>query len=156
ELKWSLEGSSQAGVPVPVAIRRRWRERAAWAAVAVLAIAAMGLAVGYLRRAPVPPPAVRFTIDPPQNHSFDYVVGVTLSPDAQQFVFVAQDPSQTNSLWVRSLDSALPRQLEGTENVSQAPVWSNDGKSIIFVAGTKLKRVTPEGGPVENLCDVPG
>src|SRR5207302_1451001 len=142
-----LEGSSQAGVPVPVAIRRRWRERAAWASVAVLALATVSLAVGYLRRAPVPPPAVRFTIDPPQNYSFGYVVGVTLSPDAQQLAFVAQNASQVNSLWVRSLNSALPRLLEGTENVTQAPLWSYDGKSILFVAGTKLQRVTPDGGP---------
>ena len=69
ELKWILEGSSQAGVPVPVAIRRRWRERAAWASVAVLALAAVSLAVGYLRRGasagrafhyrPAPEPFVR-------------------------------------------------------------------------------------------------
>src|SRR5438093_13639834 len=65
ELKWILEGSSQAGVPVPVAIRRRWRERAAWISVVVLALAAAGLTIGYLRRTPLPPQSVRFTITPP-------------------------------------------------------------------------------------------
>src|SRR5438067_7600387 len=81
ELKWILEGSSQAGVPVPVALRRRWRERAAWTAVAILALAAVMATAGYLRRAPVPPPAVRFTIEPRRNYSFDYVTASALPPD---------------------------------------------------------------------------
>src|SRR5207253_3896707 len=121
--------------------------------VAVLAIAAVSLAVGYLRRAPVPPPAVRFTIDPPQNYSFDYVVPIVLSPDAQQLAFVALDSSRQSWIWVRPLNSAQPRRLEGTENTGY-PTWPTDGNAIIFVPGTKLKRVTPCGVPVETLCDV--
>jgi serine/threonine protein kinase len=155
ELKWILEGSSQAGVPVPVAIRRRWRERAAWAAVAVLALAAVALGIGYLRRAPVSPPAVRFNIEPPPGNSFEYTTPISVSPDAQQIAFVAQDSSRVNWIWVRPLNSAVARRLEGTANIVYGPRWSADGRAIVFHSGTKLKRVSPEGGPVETLCDLP-
>src|SRR5258706_5838607 len=40
QLQWIAEGGSQAGVPAPVAARRKSRERLAWA-VAAVAIAAV-------------------------------------------------------------------------------------------------------------------
>jgi len=56
ELRWILEGSSQAGVPAPVSARRKTRERVAWlvAGVALAAALAFGL-MPILRPAHRPP-----------------------------------------------------------------------------------------------------
>src|ERR1700688_915551 len=52
-LKWIAEGGSQAGVPAPVASKRKLWRRLAWGAAAIaIAIAAMATSVLYFRRAP--------------------------------------------------------------------------------------------------------
>ena len=53
QLQWIAEGGSQAGLPAPVAARRKSRERLAWAVAAAAIAAAALLGAGYLRRAPV-------------------------------------------------------------------------------------------------------
>jgi serine/threonine protein kinase len=52
QLQWIAEGGSQAGLPAPVAHRRKSREKLAWALAAAAGVAALVFAIGYLRRAP--------------------------------------------------------------------------------------------------------
>src|SRR6266849_3251796 len=52
QLEWITEGGSQAGVPAPVAARRRSREKIAWTLVALLTVAAVALGIGFLKREP--------------------------------------------------------------------------------------------------------
>ncbi|HZI66856.1 MAG TPA: serine/threonine-protein kinase, partial [Thermoanaerobaculia bacterium] len=110
QLEWIAEGGSQAGLPTPVVARRKSRERLGWIAAAVLALAAAGLGVAYLRRgSPSPPRVVRSTILPPEKTVFRFVgVGagpVAVSPNGLALAFVATDAAERSVLWVRPLDS---------------------------------------------------
>jgi len=55
QLQWILEGGSQAGIPAPVAARRRQRESLAWAIAAVAAGAVLGLGAWRVAHRPAPP-----------------------------------------------------------------------------------------------------
>src|SRR5688572_5976037 len=120
QLEWIAEGGSQAGLPTPVVARRKSRERLGWIAAAVLALAAAGLGVAYLRRgSPSPPRVVRSTILPPEKTVFRFVgVGagpVAVSPNGLALAFVATDAAERSVLWVRPLDSLIARALPGTD-----------------------------------------
>ncbi|HET7747162.1 MAG TPA: protein kinase [Vicinamibacteria bacterium] len=152
ELQWIQEGGSRAGVPAAVVIRRKARERIAWAAFAVALLAAVGLGIGYVRRAPRPPQMVAFGIALPETLS--QVGPPAVSPDGRVIVFDAVDQAGRSQIWVRSLDSVELRALPGTEGGAR-PFWSPDGKFVAFIAGGKLKKVDIGGGPAQTLADTP-
>jgi len=152
ELQWILEGGSQAGLPAPVSARRRHRERAAWVAFAVAALAAVLLAFGFVRRAPLPAPIVRFQIAAPEG--FTFIGTPALSPDGRMIAFDGRGASGDVMVWIRSLDALAPRALAGTEGATR-PFWSPDSRFLGFVAGGKLKKVDVTGGPPQTLADTP-
>jgi len=150
ELKWVAEGGSQAGVPAPIVARRKSRERLAWALFAVAALAAAALAIGYVRRAPVPARTFRSSILLPEKMS---IACPTLSPDGSRLAFLAgESGGSKHLLWVRPLAALSAQPLPGTEN-AQLPFWSPDGRSIAFFADKKLKRIDIVGGPALTVCD---
>src|SRR5712692_8338432 len=153
QLQWIAEGGSQAGAPVPVAARRKKRERLAWTAAAVLAIAALLLAIGYIQRAPAPPRVLRATLLAPEKRSFE-PFSFALSPDGTKLAFVASNAEQGAQLWVRLLSSPSAGPLAGTEDAS-FPFWSPDSRYIGFFAGGKLKILEASGGAVLALADAP-
>jgi serine/threonine protein kinase/Tol biopolymer transport system component len=132
------EGATIRGKP------KMWRWLP-WAAVVVFAIAA-GLAVWSGLRY-FPASEVRFEISTPPTTD---PVSIAVSNDGQQIVFVATFEGQPR-LWLRSLDSAVPRPLSGTEN-AMFPFWSPDNRSIGFFADYKLKRIDTVSGAVETLA----
>ena len=75
-----------------------------------------------------------------------------ISPDGQQLVFAASEPSGKPWLWVRRLDSLTTRKLEGTEDAS-GPFWSQDSRSIGFNSGGLLKKIAVSGGPPQTLTE---
>jgi Tol biopolymer transport system component len=151
ELSWIAQGGSKVGLPALVSGRRRVRESLAWGACAVAALAAVGFAVAWARRAPEPPPVVRFplTLPPALQNASPPVV----SPDGRNIVFAADTGGQ-RTIWLRSMDTIEPRSLAGTEGV-QRPFWSPDSRFVAFVAGSKLKTVDIAGGPPQVICDAP-
>ena len=152
QLRWVAEGGSQAGVPAPVAARRRSRERLAWAANAVTA-AAVAATLLLLRPHSEPPRVIRSFINAPEKTEFDFEAGaMALSPDGCRIAFVAKNPEGKDLLWVRSLDALAAQPLSGTEGTSY-PFWSPNGASLGFFADGKLKRVDASGGAPETLCD---
>ncbi len=154
-LAWIAEGGSQAGIPAPVSARRRWRERALWASVGLLALAAAGLGAAYWRSRPAPPPVVRSSILLPENASVAVVgpntMAPALSPDGRRLAFVAIGRQQ-RQLWVRSLDGLSAQPLTGTEGAS-FPFWSPDSRFLGFFADGRLKKIDASGGPAQTLCD---
>ncbi|MFN8179011.1 MAG: protein kinase [bacterium] len=153
QLRWIAEGGSQAGVPAPVAHRRRTRERTAWSAAAVLAVACAALsATLFLRPAP-PSSTIRFRIAaPPGATSID---GPKISPDGKSLAFSAVDSTGRAMLWLQPLSSLTAAPVAGTEGALR-PWWSADGRYLGYIAQGKLRKVAVSGGPPQTICDAGG
>jgi eukaryotic-like serine/threonine-protein kinase len=152
QLQWVAEGGSQAGVPAPVAARRKSRERLAWSVAAVGLLAAAGLAFGFVRRAPTPPRAVRFEVGAPEG-----VIAVDaprVSPDGRYLAFNATDSEGKTRIWVRPMNAIAAQPLNGTDGTGR-PFWSPDSRFLGFMAEGKLKKIEVTGGPAQKICDAP-
>jgi Tol biopolymer transport system component len=158
QLQWITEGGSQAGVPAPVAHRRKSRERLAWAiAAAALALAAVLTGV-VARTGRKPERLVRSSLPPPEGTNFwldsNGPGPVVVSPDGRQIAFTAADAAGKVNLYVRSLDAGAARALSGAEG-AQYPFWSPDGRSLGFFVPGKLKTIDVAGGSPMTLCGAP-
>jgi Tol biopolymer transport system component len=78
---------------------------------------------------------------------------VSISPDGRSIAVVTSIDG-TNMLWIRSIDSAEGRALPGTDWTVGNPFWSPDGRSIVFQAAGKLKRVDLADGAIRELADL--
>jgi Tol biopolymer transport system component/predicted Ser/Thr protein kinase len=152
QLRWIQEGGSVAGVPAPVAARRRGRERIAWALSGVAALAAIAFAVGFVGRAPEPAEPVKFQVMPAADMAS--VGSPRISPDGRHLAFSVTDSTGNTLLWVRSLDALNARSLSGTDGAGR-PFWSPDSRFLAFFSGGKLKKVDVGGAPPQTICDAP-
>jgi serine/threonine protein kinase len=159
QLQWIAEGGSQAGVPAPVAARRRGREKIWMAATALLAVAAGVLGFLLFQRSRHPIRVIRSSVTPPDGAVFWLDSATpgppTLSPDGRRLVFSARGTDGKIRLHVRALDAIEATALPGTED-SQYPFWSPDSRSIGFFSGSKMKAVEAEGGPPVTLSSTEG
>jgi Tol biopolymer transport system component len=157
QLKWIAEGGSQAGVPVPVATRRKNRERLAWSLLCGFAILAVASALWtYIHpRASVAGPVLAF-VPPPRDTrflAFGFGSGpAVVSPDETKLAFTAIDQNGSIKLWTRSLKADDATAVPGTDGAA-APFWSPDSRSLGFFAGGKLKTVELTGGNLQVLAD---
>ena len=152
QLRWIAEGGSQAGVPAPVAARRRHSQSLAWVVAAVCLLAAIALGAAWMARAPKAALPLQASILPPKDSSFT-PFSFAISPDGRKLAFVARNPAGTGDvLWVRPLDSTVAQPLAGTEEAA-FPFWSPDSRSIGFFAGRWLKRIDAGGGPAITLAE---
>ncbi len=152
QLQWIAEGGSQAGVPMPVAARRKSRERLAWAVAAAALIAAAALGFGFARRAPAKPRMARFEIGTPEG-----IIGIDaprISPDGRYLAFNATDTEGKTRIWIRALNALTAQPLTGTEGTGR-PFWSPDSRFLGFMAEGKLKKIEVTGGPAQKICDAP-
>ncbi|HEV8119213.1 MAG TPA: protein kinase, partial [Thermoanaerobaculia bacterium] len=150
QLQWIAEGGSQAGVPMPVAARRKCRERLAWGVAAAAIVAAGLLAAGYVRRAPVKASPIRFEIPTPEGVAL--IDSPRISPDGKILAFNASDPAGKSRIWVRPLSALVAQPLAGTEGATR-PFWSPDSRFLGFFAEGKLKKIDVSGGPPQKICD---
>ncbi|HYB52567.1 MAG TPA: protein kinase, partial [Thermoanaerobaculia bacterium] len=144
QLQWIAEGGSQAGLPAPIIARRKNREKLAWAVAAAALLAAAGLGVGFLRRAPAPRRMVRFEI--PTLEGLTTVDTPRISPDGRFIAFNATETTGRSRIYVRALNAIAPRPLEGTDGTTR-PFWSPDSRFLGFFADGKLKKIEVTGGP---------
>ena len=152
QLEWIAEGGSQAGVPAPVAARRKSREKLAWGVAAALFLAAAALGYGFLRRAPKPLRVVRFDVaNPPTVTTID---APKISPDGRMLAFNATDSGGKTQIWLRPLNALTAQPLPGTEG-TRRPFWSPDSRHLAFIADGKLKKIDVTGGPPTKICDAP-
>jgi Tol biopolymer transport system component len=159
QLKWIAEGGSQAGAPVPVATRRKSREKLAWSLMCGFAILAAAFAVwayGHPRGSDAGP--VLAFISPPRDTrflAFGFGSGpAAVSPDETKLAFTVIDQSGSIKLWTRSLKANDAIAVPETEGAA-SPFWSADGRSLGFFAGGKLKTVELKGGNLQTLTDSP-
>ena len=145
--------SEPAGRPAEQTVPR---SRVVWfgALAAVLAVVASTFAwLAFDRpRSAGPAQTVRFAIEPPQGLEFpvDFPNAV-FSPDGSSLLFVLSR-GQQRFLAMRSLGSAEPTKIAGTEDASR-PFFSPDGRWVAFTAHRQLKRVPVEGGTPLVICD---
>ncbi len=148
ELRWVRE--NPAAPPAPAAPPEPNRRRIPLVASLALGAAIGALLFGPFRSRPQPAslPSLRFEIAtaPTDDPS------VALSADGTLIAFVA-NRERIPMLWVRGLDSAESRVLEGTEGASY-PFWSPDGRTLGFFADDKLKRIDAAGGKPLVITDV--
>src|SRR5580704_2544240 len=147
QLKWIAEGGSQAGVPAPVAARRKLSQNAAWSVAAMLAIALAAVSFLHFREKPLAPAApVRFQIPAPENTALGPIFN--LSPDGRKLAFYS-----SGRLWVHFLESGESRDLTDAEG---SPFWSPDSRFIGYPFDNKLKKIEATGGPAQTVADLPG
>jgi Tol biopolymer transport system component len=157
QLKWIAEGGSQAGVPTPVAARRKNREKLAWTLVGGLAILAAAIA-DWTFSHPHPSAAgpVLAFIPPPRDTrflAFGFGSGpAVVSPDETKLAFTAMDKNGLIKLWTRSLKANDATAIPGTEG-AESPFWSPDSRSLGFFAAGKLKTVELNAGNPQTLTD---
>jgi serine/threonine protein kinase/Tol biopolymer transport system component len=141
----------QAGAPeaTPGSVTKLWP-----AIASLLALVVLGLGYFVFRPRSAPPAKItRFEIPPVPNANLTNIL--TLSPDGQKLAFVA-NVSGVNQIWVRSMDSTVPRPLAGTELVVGIPFWSADSRYVVFSVQGKLEKIEASGGPAQVLCAIPG
>ncbi|HXI02022.1 MAG TPA: hypothetical protein VNI57_02490, partial [Candidatus Saccharimonadales bacterium] len=109
------------------------------------------LALTVVFRPAAMPPVVVSSITAPEGTSFDPTpIALAISPDGRQIAFAARGAGGSN-LWVRPLDAATPRLLQGTED-PDCPFWSPDSRSIGVFAGGHLKTIEVATGQEEVLA----
>jgi len=127
--------------------------------LAMLAIIVIVAGVAAWRWPRVPPAKM----EEPIEFQFGAPLGYALlapsapSPDGRSIAFVARDEKRTSAIFLRSLETATSRRLDGTEGVNNPPTWSPDGESIAFFVGGTWKRMRIDGGPALTIAaNVPG
>ena len=148
-----LLASGEAAAPPS---RSRLKMMIAITAAAGFTLALAGLGSVHFRETPPRIPLVRFTVGPPDKGRFAPVLYTTpagtISSDGDRIAFPASGADGKQSIWLRSLDSPVPRALPGTENAIVG-CWSPDGKNLAFYAGGKLKQIEIANGLVHTLAD---
>ena len=150
ELKWVADAGSRAGIPAPVAARRKSREILAWRLVALAATAALVFGVNGILNRPKRPQPIEFLAPVPAGVVF--IDTPKISPDGTAIAFSAVDTTGAQRLWIRRLDSLESTPLTNTESAGR-PCWSPDSKYLAFMSEGKLKKVGVDGGPPQTLCE---
>jgi hypothetical protein len=152
ELRWISQAGSQAGVAAPLTIRRRTREKLAWATAAA-AVAGLAAAGALLTLGDVSPAAYSFTI-PRADHGYVLADAAVVSPDGRFFALRARAAEDKPfQIFVRSAASFDVRALGGTENAGIRYAWSLDSRSIVFLADDKVRVVDVSGGSERTVAE---
>jgi Tol biopolymer transport system component/tRNA A-37 threonylcarbamoyl transferase component Bud32 len=138
------------GAPVPART-----SKLGWVAAAVGGAAAVIFAALWLGSGRTPPQsrALQAALVAPAGNAFGDTFA--LSPDGSRIVFEAfEKKTGTRALWLRALDRGEATRLASADG-GEMPFWSPDGAHIGFFAEGKLKRLDPQGGPAQVICDAP-
>ena len=129
-------------------------------AIPAIATAAAALALWNWSRTPLPQeaplePSVRIALDlgPELSVATNFPV-VTLSPDGERIVFVAENSAGVTYLATKRLDQRVATPLPGTEG-AYASFFAPDGQWIGFFAEGQLKKTRLDGGAPIVLTRAP-
>jgi serine/threonine protein kinase/Tol biopolymer transport system component len=133
---------------------------AGWIAAAALAIVA-GVALWAPWRNSTPPvdrPLVRFDVDLGSEVALPVLDRPTpstfaISPDGTRLVYVASVSGAPPKLFTRRLDQSNVTELVGTVGAAN-PFFSSDGQWVGFHDGSRLFKISVEGGAATPLMEV--
>ena len=138
--------------PVPF-----WRRPIPIVAMIALALVIGGGAIWFFRPlSPVPEPSLRkfeLTVEAVANQTYN---GPAISPDGTMIAY-SQGVGWNTTLWIRDLDSVIPRELPDTEWAGR-PFWSPNSDFVAYFTTNPqwaLRKVAIAGGPSIHLCDMP-
>jgi serine/threonine-protein kinase len=139
------EGAASAARPVPA-----WR-RALAPSLALLAGVVIGGVYAWQSVRPPAPRVSRWTIAPPASAPLT-IEGSTrdlaISPDGTRIVYTSGA-----DLYVRAVDAIDATALgKGAWGRPQHPVFSPDGRWIVFFDGISVKKIAATGGPADEIA----
>ena len=155
----ALSGGTAASAIEPTIQTPLWKRAVPWSLVGVMAVVTGLMLWNPSSTVPTtststPQPVVRFVA----ALSADLRVGdigfgiVALSRDGTRLAYVATRGG-TTQLYLRSMDQLEAKPLPGTDDASY-PFFSPDGQWLGFFAGSKLRKVSVNGGAPVVICDV--
>src|SRR5262245_56317401 len=150
QLRWIEQAGSDAGIPAPVAARRRRRDRLVWillGTVIGVVIAISPARLLMLQQPADPHIGTHFVITLPETDQllFNQLRPFfAITPDGKSIVYSARR-NNTTQLFLRSLDGLESVALPGTEDAS-APFFSPDGRWLAFYQESKLQKLLLSGG----------
>ena len=155
-LELDLASSEPANPEVNrAASRPRWRQAAGWLVAIVMAAAA---GASWLRSGTAaPPPMTTFELSAPSGLAFGITQALpnaALAPDGRSLVFQGLGSGNASSLWIRTFDDIMPRELPNTED-GVVPFWSPDGRAIAFSRAGSLWRTDIGSGSPQVICGLP-
>jgi eukaryotic-like serine/threonine-protein kinase len=155
DMRLALDGAFDTlGAPTTIAPSepaagtvRRWLSRVA----ALIAVAALAAAAGWLLKPAEPQPVVRAVHPLPESRGFRAVGrrAVAISPDGRHLLYNA-----TGGLYVRRLDELEDRVIPNTERATN-PTFSPDGQSVAFFQDGQVRRVLLSGGAAVPVVTTP-
>jgi eukaryotic-like serine/threonine-protein kinase len=157
ELEWIADSGSSAGIPAPIAAKRRSRERMwklAAGLAAVLLLASLVWIAAHMRKEPPPATQVHFQIPVPDKLKFFPSELPAVSPDGERIAFTASTSLLENGrLFIRPLNAATATEIPVPGVNIRFPFWSPDGRQIAFRSNSEtLVRVDASGGPPVTIC----
>ncbi|NIV50262.1 MAG: protein kinase, partial [Gammaproteobacteria bacterium] len=156
QLAWLAEGGSQAGVPAPVATRRRSRARLAvtLAAVGWLVAIVVAAIAWTSRTAPVEQAPFFASVSIPPSDTFVALFSggpIALSPDGTRLATVVRRSGE-RVISIYDFGTGNTSVLESTQEAN-FPFWSPDSRWIGFFADGKLRKVEARGGPSQPVAN---
>jgi serine/threonine-protein kinase len=153
-----LEALDNAGTARARWASALWKGRYRVGVVAgVLAAAVLGVMLFRAGRRPVPEPSpvVLFDLEFDQEAQLSDAFGtpLALSADGSRLVYTGTDSAGRTWLYLRAIDRVDPIRLAGTEGGYQA-FFSPDGRTLGFLQGTQLRRVSLDGSSIATMADL--
>lgn len=164
QLDWLVEGGSQAGVPAPVAARRRSQARLVTMLAAAGWLVAVAIAVFAWKALDHAEPegpfftaiSSRASLDKSQSDRSTLVAEtgpIALSPDGTLLATViSRGTARRKLISVYDFGDGSTQVLENTQG-AQFPFWSPDSRWIGFFADGKLRKVQARGGATQTIAD---
>jgi eukaryotic-like serine/threonine-protein kinase len=155
ELGWIASAGSQAGIPVPVASKRKTHDRAIWiAAGALIALAAAYIVwQSGIWQHSASAVHLSVTLPPDKSLAVDSTSPLAISPDGSTIIFSARGDNRKTQLYLRKLGTFESTPISGTEGAF-CPFFSPNGDWLGYVSGDfKLKKMSVRGGTSIVMAD---